>query len=468
MKELSIRFKITMWFSALIVVIVVMTFSLMLAIDRHVLNTDMKKTLIQVVEANAGELEYHEDIVDEEIEPGDRYLIYRDGYLEIDDDFLGESQGVFTVIMDEAGNIIYGEQAANVAAERSGKVESRIADGEKYYIYSHVLTEGELSGIIVQGMANEDAGETMLTRTVGLSLLLLPLLGVVVIVGGYLLAGRMFNPIRQIISAAEGISDGADLSLRIELGRGKDELHQLANSFNRMFSRLECSFEKEKQFTSDISHELRTPVSTILAQTEAILERERTAREYQAALALIQRQGIRMKHLVNQMLQYSRLERMEMLPESEVIDLSGLAEMIADEQKLNSERGIVLEDDISPGIEVIGDMELLVRMLVNLIANAYRYGRENGHILVRLYESGGQAHLSVRDDGIGIAANDKEKIFHRFYQVDKARSSSNESLGLGLSMVSEIARLHRAQVEIDSEPGIGSTFTVVFPCHNHE
>lgn len=462
MKKLSIRAKITMWFSVLIVLIVGMMFSLMLVINHHVLYTDIKKTLTQVVDANADEIEYMPDIVDEEIEAGDHYILYNDGYLEIDDDFLSESKGVYTMIMDKDGTPIYGEQAAAVHLNRSGRIQSQNIDGEKYYVYSRILSEGELEGLIVQGMANEDANKTLLTSMVGLSLLLLPILAILAIIGGYLLAGKLLHPIRQIASAAESINDGADLSRRIELGGGKDELHQLAHSFNKMFVRLERSFENEKQFISDISHELRTPVSVILAQTEVSLEKERTNEEYKSALQLVQRQGTHMKHLVNEMLQYSRLERMDTLPEPEEVDLSGLAEMVAEEQILNGEKGITLEYEVAPDICIRGNVELLIRMFNNLISNAYRYGREGGHILVRLHEDNEAVYLGVKDDGVGVDAADHDKIFHRFYQADKARSVSRESLGLGLAMVAEIARLHNAGVRVESSLGAGSEFIVTF------
>lgn len=402
MKKLSIRAKITIWFSVLIVLIVVMMFSLMLVVDRHVLYTDIKKTLIQVVDTNANEIEYIPNMEDQEIEEGDHYIFYDDGYLEIDDDFLNESQGVYTVVLDQDGNVLFGEQVAEVSVNWSNKIQSRMVDKEKYYVYSKTLSEGKLDGLIVQGMVNEDANKTLLTRMVNLSLMLLPILAVLAILGGYLLAGKLLNPIRQIINAAEGINDGTDLSQRIELGKGLDELHQLAYSFNKMFARLEQSFENEKQFTSDISHELRTPVSIILAQTEVALGKEQTREEYKSALQLIHRQSIRMKHLVNEMLQYSRLERMEELPEPEEIDLSGLVEMTAEEQTLNSERGILLTYEITPHIEITGNMELLIRMLINLISNAYRYGKENGHIWVKLYEDNTAIYLCVKDDGVGV------------------------------------------------------------------
>ena len=337
-----------------------------------------------------------------------------------------------------------------------------MVDGEKYYVYCVKLEPEEMKGLVLQGFVNENAAETILSRMVELSLLVVPILVLVAIIGGYFLAGTFLRPIREMTITAESINDGVDLSRRIELSKGRDDLHQLAYSFNRMMDRLEQAFEGEKQFTSDVSHELRTPVSTILAQTELTLERDRTPEEYKEDLKLIQRQGEYMKHLVNGMLQYSRLERMETLPEEEEIDFSQLVEMVSEEQMLNSRKGIALSCQTEPDIKIRGNMEMLIRLLTNLISNAYRYGRENGNILVKLYKENGKICLSVKDDGIGMEKSEISRIFHRFYQADAARSSHNYSLGLGLSMVAEIVRLHHAEIEVVSEKEKGSEFLIFF------
>lgn len=459
---MTIRTKITLWFSALMILIFAIMFTLIFIINRHVLYTDVEATLRGIVESNMDEIEYTDDFEAEDVEPGDHYIAYGEGYLEIDDDFVLERKGVYTVLLDQSGKIIYGKPPVDIPLMEREGVKIQMVEGEKYYVYHVELDAEELQGLVLQGYINEDASETILSRMVELSLLVVPILVLVAIVGGYMLAGTFLMPIRAMTVTAESINDGVDLSQRIALGKGRDDLHQLAHSFNRMMDRLEQAFEGQKQFTSDVSHELRTPVSTILAQTELTLEKERTTEQYIEDLKLIQRQGQYMKRLVNGMLQYSRLERMEALPEEEEVDFSGLVEMTAEEQKVNSRKGISLSYQIEPNLMVQGNMEMLIRLLTNLISNAYRYGKENGHIWVRLYKKDGGICLSVRDDGIGMEEYEIDRIFHRFYQADTARSSQNHSLGLGLSMVAEIARLHHARIEVASEKEKGSEFLVVF------
>ena len=462
MKNLSIRAKITIWFSILIILITGMMFSLMLLISQSVLYTDVKETLVSTVKSNSQEIEFCSDIADTEQEIGDHYLRYNNQWLEIDDDFLNRNQGVITALYDDKGNLLYGENPTGTLTTDDDNVRHIKYDKQKYYVYNLHLNGPNLQGLILLGQVNENANKTVLTRIVNLSLFVLLLLAILAIVGGYFLAGRFLAPIRKINSSVESIADGNDLSRRIELDNSKDELYVLGDSFNKMFCRLEQSFEKEKQFTSDISHELRTPVATILAQSELTLQKERDTEEYKNAIGVIHRQSIRMKNIVEQMLQFSRLENLESLPNPQEVNLSLLLQSIADEQQIQSVRSIAIHSDVEPDIFVQGNESLLTRLINNLISNAYRYGIENGNIYVSLKQNNNEVILAVKDDGVGIADDVKEKIFNRFYQADTARTikDAEYGIGLGLPMVAAIAKLHNGTVELESKLGEGSTFTV--------
>lgn len=465
MKNLSVRVKITLWFSVSIILITAMMFSLILVISNSVLKTDVKETLKNVVEINSQEIEYTDSLYNQEIEIGDQYIEYNNGYLEIDDDFLNESNGVFTALYDSDGNLLYGQNPINSELNLNNDIQNVTHKKEKYFIFSKTLSGNQLDGLILQGVVNENANKTVLTGIVNLSLFILPLLAFIAIAVGYFLAGRFLSPIRKITASAESISDGSDLSERIEVSSNKDELNKLADAFNKMFSRLERSFEEEKQFTSDISHELRTPIATIAAQCELTLEKDREPEEYKKSLALINRQSIRMKHIVEQMLQYSRLERLDKIPNPEEIDLSSLLKDITEEQKARNIRSITIKSEIDENIKVTGNSDLLAGLINNLISNAYRYGKDNGNIILSLKQNESEIALSVKDDGIGISDDEKDKIFNRFYQADKARTSksSDFGIGLGLSIVSSIARLHGGYMEVESRINEGSTFTLKIP-----
>lgn len=464
MKNLTIRAKITLWFSVLIILLTSITFLLMLVISNSVLNDDVKETLVSVINDNADEIEFIEDIDKQEQEEGDQYFQYNGAYIEIDDDYLNETNGVSCALYDSHGNLIYGENLINAKINPDKGIVKYTYNNEKFYVFSKHLSGDNLDGLILLGTINENANKTPLSQMVNLMLIVLPVLAIIGIIGGYLLAGQFLSPIRKITKSAESISDGNDLSKRIELNSARDELFVLGEAFNKMFSRLEKSFEEEKQFTSDISHELRTPVSTILAQSELTLSKERTTQEYIKSLNVIKRQSNRMKNIVEQMLQFSRLERLSSIDTQE-FNLSQLIESMAEEQFYDNENAIKMQTDIEPNIMINANSNMIYQLMSNLISNAYKYGKANGNIVLSLKQTDEKIQLSVQDDGIGIEKEYQDKIFNRFFQTDSARTASDtkHSIGLGLSIVSQIAKLHGGSIEVKSEIDKGSTFTFVIP-----
>ena len=335
-------------------------------------------------------------------------------------------------------------------------------DGVRYDLYDRKLniraTDGEQ--LWIRGIVPETKSSAQLSEILRLSLILLPILIILSVVISYFIADRMLSPIRKIERAAERISRGDDLGERIDQAKNNDEVGRLARVFNAMLDRLERSFEAERRFTSDASHELRTPTSVILAQAEYILEKERTVPEYAEAMEVVRNQSRRMSALISDMLDYTRMDQSERYSLNEEVDLSGLTEELCRELALAGTDGITLETRIDEGVAVTGDRLLLTRMITNLVGNAYRYGKPGGHVWVALTRSDGGTVLEVADDGIGIPDGDKDKIFDRFYRGDAARTTGGT--GLGLAMVKKIAELHGATVELESEVGKGSAFRIVF------
>ena len=318
-----------------------------------------------------------------------------------------------------------------------------------------------MEGLWIRGILSEQQGAAQMEDISRLSLILLPVLVLLAIGGGYLIAWRALRPIHQMSETVSHISKGGDLKKRIELGKGTDELHRLAESFNEMFGRLEKAFEAERQFASDASHELRTPMSVIMAQCEYSLENAENVEDYRQALVVISRQGGKMSKMIRDMLDFVRLEiRADSYTRSQV-NMTGLVTSTCADMKLIEEKGILLHCEAEDSVMVLGNSELLARLLSNLVSNAYRYGRENGFIRVLLRKNGDEAILSVTDNGIGIRKEEQEKIFHRFYQADASHSGAGT--GLGLSIVSEIAKLHGGSIQVESEAGVGSSFIFSLP-----
>ena len=468
MKRLSIRFKITFWFTAALMLVACVAYFIVFFVDNQVWQKTIRDNLIETVENNVDEVEFYTDLDGFDLyHETDYFCEYQNGYLEIDDDFLDQVNEVYTSLCHADMALLYGENP--VAKETAGldfvdsQVQQVMVQGILYYVFDRKLDSEGLEGLWLRGIVSEKQGRAHMSVLIRVSLLLLPFLVLVSAIGGYLLARRMLRPIQAISASAAKIGTGSDLKERIDLGEGTDELHQLADSFNGMFQRLEEAFEAERQFASDASHELRTPVSVITAQCEFSLEQRRTAEEYEQALRTIQRQGGKMARLIHDMLDFTRLERRADSYAMEEVDLAGLVRSVCEDLALIQERGIRLRCEAEGEAMFYGNCQLLSRMLVNLVSNAYRYGKEGGHILVRLQGGEQGLELSVADDGIGIAPEEQGKIFKRFYQADHSRTGAGT--GLGLSMVSEIVRFHGGRVSVESVLGQGSCFVVCLPGH---
>lgn len=462
MKRLSIKAKITVWFSTAIILITLISMCSVMYISNATIQKGVRDNLIETVENNVDEIEFYADYNRLELDDDyDLYLEYKGGYLEIDDDFIRSMNGITNSLYDKDGTILYGENPIYKLTDScpftDKKVQTVKSDtGMRYYIYDHKLNVKGIDYLWLRGISSSEYGVSQMNSIIRLSLWILPALVIIAIVGGYLLARRTLKPIEKMSASAEEIREGHDLTKRIEIGEGNDELFSLADTFNNMLDRLEKSFKAEQQLTNDISHELRTPVAVIMSQCELSLEQERNAEDDEEALQLVMRQSRKMSSMINDMLSFARLERSNGEIEKQRISLSETVDSVCEDMALINERGITLHKDIAPDIFIDGNTELMSRLVINLISNAYRYGKDNGNIYVKLYSDDGKIKLSVKDDGIGIAEQDKEKIWNRFFRGDSSRST--KGTGLGLNFVREIARLHGGEMSVESTLGEGSDF----------
>jgi heavy metal sensor kinase len=314
--------------------------------------------------------------------------------------------------------------------------------------------------LAVQPLDEIDADLAVLRRVLWLAA---PLAMVLAAIGGYWLASRNLAPLASMAAQARRITH-SNLETRLEVGAAAEELAVLSESFNELLSRLDQSFDHMRRFVADASHELRTPISIIRGEADVALAQDRSAAEYQQALAIVLDESRRLSRLVDDLLNLARADAGRVRLQVSEFYLNDLvAECCRSAQTLAVARGIALECPAHDDVAFRGDEELVRRMVMNLIDNAIRYTPAGGRVTAALEVRGGAVSIRIADTGTGIAPDAVAHVFERFYRGDKARSRQDGGFGLGLAIVKWIAESHHGAVELASAPGQGSAFTVTLP-----
>lgn len=279
---------------------------------------------------------------------------------------------------------------------------------------------------------------------------------------GLLFAKGFVGPIKRVTETARSIKEG-DLAARTGM-QGGDEIAQLGETFDDMADSIQRDRELERRLTTDVAHELRTPLMGIQATTEAIIDGVFKADEER--LNAINSETMRLKRLVEALLNLSRLESGSMPFNEERIDLvelmAGLA--MSHEALLEAaELTLIFESDDS--VIVDGDSDMLRQATANLISNAVRYNEPGGKVTLGVHKRGNMAAISVTDTGMGISPEDKERVFSRFWRADAGRNRASGGLGVGLAVVKELVDYHNGRIEVESELGVGTTFTLLIPLY---
>ncbi len=448
MKKISAKIRLTLFTTFLMLIMAGVLIALMFTLSDNIVSANSIALLTKVVDDNSDELEFD------------------DGKLDTDDvDFFKD--GVYVLLYSEEGQYIAGdfpEEDISAQPFLDKETSEFSTDGTLYYIYDRLSKVDDSRSLVwIRGVIAVDEVASATNSILQTALFSLPFFVILGSVGCYFIAKSTFRPIDKIVKTAEEISVSENLGLRINLQGGSPEICKLSNTFDKMFDRLERAFEAEKQFTSDVSHELRTPTAVILAQCEYAIGENITPEDKEDALETVQRQALKMSNLISDLLNLIRMDRGAQQAELRQINLSDLVREVCEEQKLIAPSDLTMTYDIMPNISGSFDTAMISRLLENLISNSFRYRKENGNTHITLNETTTEIILFVKDNGIGIAKEHREKIWHRFYQVESSRTASQHgSMGLGLSMVAQIAKLHHAKIEVDSELHQGSLFTVKF------
>jgi heavy metal sensor kinase len=291
-----------------------------------------------------------------------------------------------------------------------------------------------------------------------------PLLLLLLAGGGYWLSRRALSPVDALVRTARTIS-GTNLHGRLEKLHTGDELQRLSDTLNEMLDRIEAAFRSVTQFTADASHELRTPVSLMRTEAELALRKSRGETEYKESLRHILVEAERTTLLIEELLSLARADSGGETLKLQAIDLKKtLRGAIDGWRQVATIRNIQFAADIEAGDAfVLGDQAALRRVIDILLDNAFKYTRPGGTVSLSLEQRGTTAVIRVRDDGIGIAEQEHDKVFERFYRVDKARSRELGGSGLGLSIAQWIVLQHRGFITLESNLGEGSVFCVELP-----
>lgn len=348
---------------------------------------------------------------------------------------------------------------------------------EHVFVVAPVLVDRRPVGLVILG-APLDPDRQMPRLVISLLLGSLLTLGAA-LGGGYWVASRAMAPVRTITRAAREIGEHG-LHRRLQL-KARDELGELAATFDGMLDRLQAAFDRQRQFTADASHELRTPLTIMGLEADQALSRRRSPEEYERAIKVIKSENEFMARLVNDLLTLARMDAGQTHLRLEPLDLSDLALDCAERLSALARLGnveLILGE--LPEARVTGDRQYLSQALSNLIENAIKYaGGRGGHVRIETGARGGpggkRAWVEVSDDGPGIAPEHLARIFDRFYRVDKSRARGEESggdnggakapdgSGLGLSIVQWIVQAHGGEIRARSEPGSGTAFQIELP-----
>jgi signal transduction histidine kinase len=333
-------------------------------------------------------------------------------------------------------------------------------EGQRFRLqYQPIVQSGEMLGSVAVGESLKTTDEALnQIRTA----LIFGGVGVLIItnVPAYVLAGRVLDPVRRVSRLARDIERTADFSRRVPPSAAGDEMAELTATFNTMIERVERMLETQRAFLADSSHELRRPLTVLRTNIDILRDPSLPAEEREACLQEMRTEAEAMSHLLSDLLLLSREGRQEI--QHAPVDWSSVCEQAAARLRAQDRRHDLVAE-IAPGARVQGDGKRLGQMLWNLLENAAQYTPDGGRIALHLRLMDGLARLEVEDTGIGIAPGDLPHIFDRFFRAEDARTFHSDGNGLGLAIVKYIVEAHDGNVEVNSQPGRGTTMVVNLP-----
>lgn len=338
---------------------------------------------------------------------------------------------------------------------------------DEYLISNIKINFRNKQNIIIQVATNKDVLNSTLENILYILTFILPIVLIFALLGGNFLIYKSFLPIEEILFKLKNIN-ASELSTRLKTMNNKDEINQLASEINNLLERLEFSFERISQFSADASHELKTPLTIVKGELEIALRKDRSIKEYKETLKTSLEEVLVIEQSINDLLFLAKNEKdltsinIENIYFDEIIDES--INEVKNFAKLNNIRiNFILEDTV----EYKGYSNLLKIALKNILKNSIQFSHNNSEVIVKSYKNSSFFMISVQDFGIGIAKNEQNKIFEKFYRTDKSRNKNSGGTGLGMSILKKIVDIHKGKIQIQSDENIGTTITISFPIINN-
>jgi len=330
------------------------------------------------------------------------------------------------------------------------------------YYTSAIVSDGETIGAVLYAADIQDV-VALKQEFVNIVFLIVAAASVLVLVISVVFSGYITRPINELKSVALSISRG-NLHQRINIS-GHNEMTALADTFNTMSEKLENLDRKRSEFVSNASHELKTPLSSMKILIESLLYQDGVSEKiYKEFLGDINNEIDRLTDIIQGLLTLAKTDSETQALKIEKILLSELVKKTVNAlQPIAHEKDISLMYTVGSDLEINCDAVKVMQAVTNLIDNAIKYTEKGGHVWVSLQKSGANAAIEIKDDGCGIPENELPHLFDRFYRVDKARARGTGGSGLGLHIARTIALLHGGSIEVQSEEGLGSVFTLYLP-----
>ncbi len=377
------------------------------------------------------------------------------------------TSGIGVKVFDDAGDVLYDSSIIALDTHSSFPNSFEPSDSSQIAI-AQIVADGEVVGSVHIWVYGSDTlmrqpDQEFRNSSYRAMFFAAAIAIILALCLGFLFARNIVAPINRMTKTARAIKEG-NLSARTDL-HGRDEIARLGETFDAMAEAVEKDRMLERRLTTDVAHELRTPLMAIQATVEAMVDGVYEADEER--LETVSSEVRRLSRLVDALLKLSRLESRATPMKEEVINLGELIDgLLVTHEMFVIESGLSLSFEAEENVLVVGDADMIRQAVANLISNAVRYTPEGGHIDVAVKSGSIMASIAVTDDGIGLTREEAKMVFSRFWRADAGRTRESGGLGVGLAVVKEIVDRHGGWVQVEGEKGVGSCFTIHIPLYD--